>query len=128
MMLALNASLPAPTVGVDDNVSCALTDSNTSVLVISQDVMFSGLSVIIPSGLILNILSLVVFMSRAMRRRASSWYLAALAASDSLSLISVSFDYWLKDNRIGLQVLYTLCYIVLNVHCVQKSETLNVLQ
>ena len=125
MMLALNASLPAPTVNVDDNVSCALTDSNTSVLVISQDVMFSGLSVIIPSGLILNILSLVVFMSRAMRRRASSWYLAALAASDSLSLISVSFDYWLKDNRIGLQVLYTLCYIVLNV---QKSETLNILQ
>jgi len=118
----LNDSLQTPAV---DNVSCA----STSVLVISQDVMFSGLSVIVPSGLILNALSLVVFMSRAMRRRASSWYLAALAASDSLSLISVSFDYWLKDSRIGLQVLYLLCYIVLNIgiQCVQKKETTKLL-
>jgi len=66
--------------------------------------MFSGLSIIIPSGLVLNALSLVVFMSRAMRRRASSWYLAALAVSDTMSLVAVSFDYWLKDSRIGLQV------------------------
>ena len=66
--------------------------------------MFSGLSAIIPAGLVLNALSLLVLMSRPMRRRASSWYLAALAVSDSLSLVAVSFDYWLKDSRIGLQV------------------------
>lgn len=103
VMLALNASLQAVVMGqAVDNVNCSST--NESVLT-SQDVMFSGLSVIIPSGLVLNALSLVVFMSRAMRRRASSWYLAALAVSDTLSLIAVSFDYWLKDSRIGLQVL-----------------------
>jgi len=102
LMFALNASVQVRAV---EDVNCSSTDTDESVLVASQNVMFSGLSVIIPSGLILNVLSLAVFMSRAMRRRASSWYLAALAASDSLSLISVSFDYWLKDDRIGLQVL-----------------------
>jgi len=98
----LNDSLPAATAA---NINCSSAYTDDSVLVTSQDVMFSGLSIIIPSGLILNALSLVVLMSRAMRRRASSWYLAALAVSDSLSLVAVSFDYWLKDNRIGLQVL-----------------------
>jgi len=104
VMLALNASLQGAAMGETvDNVNCS--SANASVLATSQDVMFSGLSIIIPSGLVLNVLSLVVFMSRAMRRRASSWYLAALAVSDTLSLIAVSFDYWLKDSRIGLQVL-----------------------
>jgi len=107
-MLEVNDSLSLEAEAADtsaaENVNCSSSESSQQVLRVSQDVMFSGLSVIIPSGLVLNTLSLVVFMSRAMRRRASSWYLAALAASDSLSLISVSFDYWLKDNRIGLQV------------------------
>ena len=88
-------------------------DTGQSVLLTSQDVMFSGLSIIIPAGLILNALSLVVLMSRAMRRRASSWYLAALAASDNLSLVAVSFDYWLKDSRIGLQVLEALLHCLI---------------
>jgi len=106
LMLALNASLHAAALGqqTPDNINCSSTESDASVLVTSEHVMFSGLSIIIPSGLVLNSLSLLVFMSRAMRRRASSWYLAALAASDTLSLIAVSFDYWLKDSRIGLQV------------------------
>jgi len=118
LLSALNASLQAAVAAITsvDNVSCESTDSNESVLVTSQDVMFSGLSIIIPCGLILNVLSLLVFMSRAMRRRASSWYLAALAASDSLSLMAVSFDYWLKDDRIGLQVLQNSTYIVLHNH------------
>ena len=102
LMLALNVTLQAAQAA--DRINCSSKDTDVSVLAVSQDVMFSGLSVIIPSGLVLNALSLVVFMSKAMRRRASSWYLAALAASDTLSLIAVSFDYWLKDNRIGLQV------------------------
>ena len=103
VVLALNASLQAAaTDRTVHDVNCSSTE--VSVLVASQDVMFSGLSIIIPSGLVLNALSLVVFMSRAMRRRASSWYLAALAVSDTLSLVAVSFDYWLKDSRIGLQV------------------------
>jgi len=108
----LNDSLLAVTSVDSDN--CSFTDTGQSVLLTSQDVMFSGLSIIIPAGLILNALSLVVLMSRAMRRRASSWYLAALAASDSLSLVAVSFDYWLKDSRIGLQVLEALlhCFIL----------------
>jgi len=108
----LNDSLLAVTSPDSDN--CSFTDTGQSVLLTSQDVMFSGLSIIIPAGLILNALSLVVLMSRPMRRRASSWYLAALAASDNLSLVAVSFDYWLKDSRIGLQVLETLlhCFIV----------------
>jgi len=103
-MFADNASLHVTTATVHtvDNVNCSLTDT---MIVTSKAVMFSGLSITIPSGLILNVLSLVVFMSRAMRRRASSWYLAALAVSDSLSLMAVSFDYWLKDPRIGLEVL-----------------------
>jgi len=91
-----------------DSDNCSSNDSGPggrqSALVISKDVMFSGLSAIIPAGLVLNALSLLVLMSRPMRRRASSWYLAALAVSDSLSLVAVSFDYWLKDSRIGLQV------------------------
>jgi len=104
LMLALQAAAAAAAQTAPDN--CSSSDAaHDAVLFASQDVMFSGLSLIIPGGLILNVLSLVVFMSRPMRRRASSWYLAALAASDSLSLVSVSFDYWLKDDRIGLQVL-----------------------
>lgn len=75
----------------------------------SLDVRFFGLSVIIPLGLVCNTLSLVVFVSRAMRRRVSSWYLAALAVSDNLSLIAVAFDYWLKDDRIGIKVITFYC-------------------
>jgi hypothetical protein len=75
----------------------------------SLDVRFFGLSVIIPLGLVCNTMSLVVFVSRAMRRRVSSWYLAALAVSDNLSLIAVAFDYWLKDDRIGIKVITFYC-------------------
>ena len=119
-MGAYNTSLRAAAVRTVDVVNCSSTDTDQSVLSTSKLVMFSGLSVIIPSGLILNALSLVVFMSRAMRRRASSWYLAALAASDSLSLIAVSFDYWLKDNRIGLQVLK---FGYIKLHIIQYANT-----
>ena len=107
-------------VGDASSDNCTWTDGGTgrqSVLVISQDVMFSGLSAIIPAGLVLNALSLIVLMSRPMRRRASSWYLAALAASDSLSLVAVSFDYWLKDSRIGLQVCTTAGDKLHGLHC-----------
>lgn len=74
------------------------------LLQVSKDLMFVSLSVIVPFGLVFNTLSLVVFLTAPMRKRSTSIYLAVLAASDNLSLLTVMFEYWLKDDRIGLQV------------------------
>lgn len=71
----------------------------------SLDFMFYSLSLIVPLGLICNTVSVVVFTTPQMRRRASSWYLAALAISDNLSLVAITFDYWLKNEKVGLQVM-----------------------
>ena len=101
--------------------SSKLTDDvdgckSPAVYFLSLDIRFFGLSMIIPAGLVCNTLSLAVFMSRAMRRRASSWYLAALAVSDNISLIAVAFDYWLKDDRIGIKVI--TAHILCSVYCI----------
>ena len=85
------------------------------IFIVSRHFMFYSLSVIIPCGLLFNTLSIFVFMSRNLRRRSASWYLAALAFSDDISLITIMFDYWLTDPRIGLPLTRrseTLCLIV----------------
>ena len=84
------------------NVSTEETDSE--LIYISKAIMFYGLSIIIPFGLIFNTLSIIVFMSRPLRKRSASWYLAALGVSDDISLVTVMFDYWMKDERIGMPV------------------------
>lgn len=71
----------------------------------SLDFMFYSLSLIVPLGIICNTVSVIVFTTPQMRRRASSWYLAALAISDNLSLVAITFDYWLKNEKVGLQVM-----------------------
>lgn len=71
----------------------------------SRNFMFYSLAAIIPLGLVCNTVSMVVFLSKKMRLRAANWYLAALALSDDLSLLAIMFDYWLKDGRIGLDVI-----------------------
>jgi hypothetical protein len=88
----------------DVNCSSSAAEEEPAIYRVSLDLMFYGLSLIVPAGLICNGLSLAVFMSRVMRHRASSWYLAALAVSDTLALLAVTFDYWVKNHRIGLTV------------------------
>ncbi len=56
-------------------------------------------------GLLFNGISVPVFMSRSLRRRSASWYLAALAISDSMSLLTNWFEYWLKHERIGIDIV-----------------------
>ena len=71
----------------------------------SKNFMFYSLAVIIPLGLVCNTVSMGVFLTRRMRQRAANWYLAALALSDDVSLLAIMFDYWLKDDRIGINVI-----------------------
>src|SRR6218665_402214 len=87
--------------------NCSISDDDESLFVFSQSFMFYGLSIIVPFGLLSNFLSLIVFMTHPMRRRASSWHLAALSLSDSLSLLAIALDYWLKNDRVGLQWMRT---------------------
>ncbi len=86
--------------GSDDiltsSVGLKMAASETSAVAVSQDIVFFSLTVIIPCGLLFNILSFVIYMRRQMRKRATSLYFAALAASDTLSLLTIMFDYWLK--------------------------------
>ena len=81
----------------------------------SLEFMFFSLSLIIPCGLVCNTVSIVVFMSRKLRNRAASWYLAALAVSDDISLLAIMFDYWLKADRIGISVVKTSNALCLTV-------------
>ncbi len=74
----------------------------TSAIAVSQDIVFFSLTLIIPCGLLFNILSFAVYMRRQMRKRATSLYFAALAASDTLSLVAITFDYWLKASNMFL--------------------------
>ena len=86
-----------------------------TVFEFSRDFMFYTLAVLIPAGLVCNTLSVMVFMARSLRNRAASWYLAALAISDDLSLLTIMVDYWLKDDRIGFTTIKTshsLCVVV----------------
>ena len=75
----------------------------------SRAILFYSMSGIIPMGLIFNTVSVIVFMSRPMRKRAASWYLASLAISDNIALITFTIDTWMTDDRIGLQLNYFVC-------------------
>jgi hypothetical protein len=62
-------------------------------------------------------------MSRPLRMRAASWYLAALAISDDLSLLTIMTEYWLKDERINLPVVkssHVLCVMVTHFSYVSR--------
>ena len=83
------------------------TTHQSKVYEISKSFMFFTLAIILPVGLLCNTLSAVVFMTKPLRNRASSWYLAALAVSDDLALLTVMVDYWLKDERVGLNTVQT---------------------
>lgn len=99
----------------DNSTANNITLADNNVLSTSQAILFYGLSIIIPFGLIFNTMSVVVFMSRPLRKRSASWYLAALGISDDISLITVLLDYWMKDKRIGWAPTHqseALCIIV----------------
>lgn len=89
--------------GTDDTKPSLTTSArHLSVIEVSQDIVFFSLTLIIPCGLLFNILSFAIYMRRQMRKRATSLYLAALAASDTLSLLTITFDYWLKASNMFL--------------------------
>ena len=75
------------------------------VYILSGEFLFYSLSIIAPIGLICNMLSIIVFTSRRMRHRSTSIYLAVLAAADSVELVTLILDYWLKNKHIDLNIL-----------------------
>ena len=90
------------------------TTGETDTEMWSKTVMFWSLSFIIPIGLLFNGISVPVFMSKPLRVRSASWYLAALAIADSVTLITCGFEYWMKDPHIGIPVIKTsLCICIL---------------
>ena len=90
------------------------TSGETEIEILSKKVMFWSLSLIIPVGLVFNVISVAVFMSRPLRRRSASWYLTALAIADSVTLLTCCFEYWLKDPYIGAPVIKStvLCFLI----------------
>ncbi len=92
----------------------------------SKNFIFYSLSFIIPFGLICNTLSIFVFMSPPLRPRAASWYLAALALSDDMALLTAMVEYWFKDPHIGLPIIknsYAVC--IINTHISYTSRVLS---
>ena len=81
-----------------------VTTGETGIEIWSKNVMFWSLSLIIPMGLLFNIISIPVFMSKPLRLRSASWYLAALAITDSVTLLMCCFEYWMKDPHIGVPI------------------------
>ncbi len=102
ILLGLNVTLHNGSGGV---TSVPVVAGETEVEKWAQNFMFWCLSVIIPLGLLFNVISVPIFMSKSLRRRSASWYLAALAISDSLSLVTHWFEYWLKHERIGIDIV-----------------------
>ncbi|ELT94860.1 hypothetical protein CAPTEDRAFT_27446, partial [Capitella teleta] len=98
--------------------------SETALYDFGRDFMFYSLIVIIPFGLLTNTLSLLVFMSRGLRTRAASWYLSALAVSDNLSLVTLTIDYWIKDPRIGLDIIKTSHILCVSVTYISYASRL----
>ncbi len=90
-------------VDIGDNATNS-TRGETEFEKLSKDVMFWSLSVIIPVGLLFNFISIPVFMSKPLRRRSASWYLAALAVADSTTLLTCFLDYWMKNPHIDYPV------------------------
>ena len=81
----------------------------------SKDFLFYSLGIIIPTGLICNTISFMVLISRRMRSKPMCYYLATLAMSDNVSLGTILLDYWLKDPRIGADLVKTntvVCVVV----------------
>lgn len=110
LMITSTMKIDATTSSSDDDNVIGMISSErggegqvteASAVIISKDIVFFSLAVIIPCGLLFNMLSFAIYMRRQMRKRATSLYFAALAASDSLSLIAIAFDYWLKVSFIG---------------------------
>lgn len=78
----------------DTNVT-ADVKGDTDIEIWSKNIRFWSFSVMIPTGLLFNMISVPVFMSKHLRVRSASWYLAALGISDSLTLLTCCFDYWI---------------------------------
>ncbi len=114
---------------VTSTVITATDDRNASqpaYVNVSRNFMFYSFSFIIPFGLICNTLSIFVFMSRSLRSRAASWYLAALALSDDMALLSGMVDHWLKDSRIGLPIIKNSNVVcIINTHISYTSRVLS---
>ena len=85
------------------------TFSNTTdkhpFVAFSEDVVFFCLCVIFPMGLVFNTLSAWVLLSANLRKRSANLYLAALAVSDDLQLITIAIEYWLKHRIIDIPVV-----------------------
>lgn len=104
------------------NRSVAST-GETDIEIWSKDVMFWGQSIIIPIGLLFNGISVPVFMSRSLRVRSASWYLAALALTDIIVLLTYALEYWMKDPQIGIPVTQMssgLCVLVSHLSCASR--------
>ncbi|CAH1776093.1 unnamed protein product [Owenia fusiformis] len=87
-----------------EDVNISLTNkTRTDVFVIpdiyatTQKLLFFSLTVMIPLGIIFNVLSIVTFMSRRMRQQSSYWYLAMLGVADILVLVTEIFRAWLPS-------------------------------
>lgn len=94
-----------------NNVSSTETIEVSQLLTVARDIEFYSMAGIVPMGLIFNTVSVIVFMSRRMRKRAASLYLASLAISDNIALLTFTFDTWLTDDRIGFQLNHPFCLI-----------------
>ena len=97
-----------------ENYSASAT-GESDIEMWSKNFMFWSLSLIFPVGLLFNMISVSVFMSKSLRLRSASWYLAALAVTDSVTLLTCCFEYWMKDPHIGIpvtKVSIALCILI----------------
>ncbi len=90
---------------VENSQEVLVPATDRPILQFSKDFMFFSLAGIIPLGLIFNTISVLVFLSRTMRKRSASLYLASLAVSDSLSLLACMVDYWLKHPHVDISII-----------------------
>ena len=99
------------------------TAGETDTEMWSKTVMFWSLSFIVPVGLLFNGISVPVFMSKPLRVRSASWYLAALAIADGITLMTCGFEYWMKDPHVGVPVTKSslfLCVFVTHLSCASR--------
>ena len=83
-----------------DNTLEALLGQSVSNVPLTAHVFFTYFTpVIFIVGIIGNTISLIVFLSKNMRKLSASMYLVALAISDIMSLMFYVFPEWIKRSE-----------------------------
>ena len=81
----------------------------------ARNFTFYSLAVIIPLGVLCNILGFMTLLTAHFRRHSSSWYLSALAIADTVVLVTEFIRKWLPNHRVGLNWYHTSTGVCLPV-------------